>query len=71
MFVDLSRLVVLSLDNRRASHDSLGCCNKDEVLAGDAQENIPGKRDWLDPGIQHDQKRQSGTYMSAVKDNQG
>lgn len=44
VLVHLPCLVILGLDNRRATHDSLGCCNKDEVLAGDAQENLPSKR---------------------------
>lgn len=39
--VELSCLVVLGFDDRRAPHRSLGCGHNDEVLTSDAQENLP------------------------------
>lgn len=41
--VQLPCLVILSLNDGRASHYGLGCGHNDEVLASDTQENLPSK----------------------------
>lgn len=41
VLVQLSCLIIFGLENGRPSHGSLGCCNNDEVLSGDAQKYLP------------------------------
>ena len=41
VLVELSRLVVGGLEDRRTAHGSLGCCNDGEVLARDSKEDLP------------------------------
>jgi len=66
MRVQLPCLVIFSLNDGRASHCGLGCGHNDEVLAGDAQENLPSKHGVLVASRIIDHHYRQGTYIFAM-----